>query len=138
MTKAKLHDEQIHQLKNIAETLAEATEHFANNIKERQMTQSINIFSAIVEGFQAIQKTSVTHKIELDSTLITRIEKDLISIAQHVENNNIVHIAHTIQFSLLTKFKKMNEMFITSITEQEISIGIFPDKANTKAIYPKA
>src|SRR5690554_5958410 len=67
------------------------------------MTQSINIFSAIVEGFQAIQKTSVTHKIELDSTLITRIEKDLISIAQQLENNNMVHIAQTIQFSRLTQ-----------------------------------
>jgi len=138
MTKAKLHDEQIHQLKNIAETLVEATEHFANNIKERQMTQSINIFSAIVEGFQAIQKTSVTHKIELDSTLITRIEKDLISIAQQLENNNMVHIAQAIQFSLLPKFKKMNEIFITSKTEQEISIGIYHDKANPKDLYPEA
>src|SRR5699024_10312437 len=138
MTKAKLHDEQIHQLKNIAETLVEATEHFANNIKERQMTQSINIFSAIVEGFQAIKKTSVTHKIELDSTLITRIEKDLISIAQQLENNNMVHIAQTIQFSLLPKFKKMNEIFITSKTEQEIYIGIYHDKANPKDLYPEA
>src|SRR5699024_6456765 len=114
MTKAKLHDEQIHQLKNIAETLVEATEHFANNIKERQMTQNINIFSAIVEGIQAIQKTSDTHKIEIDSTLNTRIEKDLISIAQQLENNNMVHIAQTIQFSLLPKFKKMNDIIITS------------------------
>src|SRR5699024_11573702 len=108
MTKAKLHDEQIHQLKNIAETLVKATKHFGNNIKERQMTQSINIFSVIVECSQAIQKTSVTHKIELDSTLTTRIEQDLISIAQQLENNNMVHIAQTIQFSLLPKFKKMN------------------------------
>src|SRR5699024_2180928 len=138
MTKAKLHDEQIHQLKNIAETLVEATEHFANNIKERQMTQSINIFSAVVEGFQAILKTSVTYKIELDSTLIARIEKDLISIAQQLENNNMVHIAQTIQFSLLPKFKKLNETFTTSKTEQEISIGIYHDKANPKDLYPEA
>src|SRR5699024_8241146 len=100
MTKPKLHDEQIHQLKNIAETLVEATEHFTNNIKERQMTQSINIFSAIVERFQAIQKTSVTHKIDLDSTMNTRIEKYLISIAEQLENNNMIHIAQAIQLSL--------------------------------------
>src|SRR5699024_12787782 len=87
MPKAKLHDKQIQQLKNIAETLVEATEHFANNIKERQMTQSINIFSAIVEGFQAIQKKSVTHKIELVSKFNTKIEKELFNIAHKLIYN---------------------------------------------------
>src|SRR5699024_5254808 len=43
-----------------------------------------------------------------------------------------------IQFSLLPKFKKMNEIFITSKTEKEIYIGIYHNKANPKELYPKA
>src|SRR5699024_6224447 len=73
--------------------------------------------------------------IELHSTLITRIEKDIISNAQQLENNNMVHIAQTTQFSLLPKFNKTNEMIITSKTDQEISIGNYQDKANRKDLY---
>src|SRR5699024_11484266 len=108
MSKLNLNEDQLKQMRNISNTLIEATEHFAKNIKDREKIQSINIFSAIVEGFQAIQTMFIAYKIE-DNTIITRVEKDLIAIGKELETNNILKIDEINEISSMTKKTKIQE-----------------------------
>src|SRR5699024_3864720 len=133
---SNLNDDQLNRMRNISDTLIEATEDFAKNIKEREKIHSINIFSAIVEGFQAIQTMFITYNIE-DNTIITRVEKDLIAIGHELETNNLLKIAEIIQFSLMPRLRKLQESFQPSVTERDITIGVFHDKGNPKDLYTK-
>src|SRR5699024_7094335 len=133
---SNLNDDQLNQMRNISDTLIEATEHFAKNIKDREKIKSINIFSAIIEGYQDIQTMFITYKIE-DNTIITRIEKDLIAIGQELVTNNLLKIAEIIQFSLMPRLRKLHESFQSSATEKDITIGVFNDKGNPRDLYTK-
>lgn len=133
---SNLNDDQLNQMRNISDTLIEATEHFAKNIKDREKIQSINIFSAIVEGFQAIQTMFIAYKIK-ENTIIARIEKDLIAIGQELETNHLLKIAEIIQFSLMPRLRKLHESFQSSATEKDITIGVFHDKGNPKDLYTR-
>src|SRR5699024_1304792 len=133
---SNLNEDQMNQMRNISDTLIEAKEHFAKNIKDREKIQSINIFTEIVEGFQAIKTMFIVYKIE-DNTIITRIEKDLIAIGQELETSHLLKIAEIIQFSLMPRLRKLQEPFQPSVTERDITIGVFHDKGNPKDLYTK-
>src|SRR5699024_9206929 len=115
---SNLNEDQMNQMRNISDTLIESTEHFAKNIKDIEKIQSINIYSTIVEVFQAIQTMFIAYKIE-DNTIITRVEKDLIAIGQELETNNVLKIAEIIQFSLMPRLRKLQEPFQPSVTERD-------------------
>ncbi len=135
-SKLNLNQDQINQMKNISDTLIEATEHFSKYIKDREQLQSINIFSAIVEGFQAIQTMYIAYKIE-DTSIITRIEKDLIAIGKELENNNFLKTAEIIQFSLMPRLRKLHGSFSTSANKKTITIGVYHEKENPNLLYTK-
>src|SRR5690625_5129690 len=122
MAELDVSKKEIIQLKNISETLIEATEHFTKYIKDRNTTQSINIFSAVVEGFQSIQRFFIAYQIELDDQLITKTEKDLILIAQQLEDNDILKISQVIQFSLMPKFRQLYALFTPEETNKKTVI----------------
>lgn len=137
MTELNLKESQLTQLKNISETLIEATKHFTTYIKDRNLTQSINMFSAIVEGFQSIQDVLVTYQANIDNTLMTNIEKNLIYIAQQLEGKSTLKINQIIQFSLLSNFRNLHESLSSTKTEKKTLIGIYHDKANPKMFLPE-
>lgn len=60
----KLDDKQIMQVKNILDTLIEATDHFSDLVKNRELNQSIFMFSSIVEGFESINNLLLSYKVE--------------------------------------------------------------------------
>lgn len=132
----KLQTNQIKQIQNISDTLIEATEHFSKHLNDRDNVQSINIFSAIVEGFQAIQRIFLSYKID-DHGILSKLEKNLVVIMQEMENNNTIKIAEIIQFSLMPNLRKLQNFF-TEPTEISFTIGIFHDKGNPKDLYPEA
>lgn len=137
MTKLQLTDKEIVQLRNVTNTLIEATDHFRNHVKDRYLIQSINIFSSIVEGFQAIQTVSVTYQEAIDQQLILNIEKDLILISQNLEEKKLMKILEIIQFSLLPKFTELHESFSIQKSKHKLTIGVYHDQVNPIELYPE-
>lgn len=140
MTKVKLKDEQMVQIKNISDTLIEATSHFVKNIQGRKFIQSIHIFTSIVEGFEAISKVITaqeTHFIE-EEDLLKEIEANLMLIANHLEKKNFIKITEIVQFSLLPNFRALNTTFSNNaLIKSTITIGIYYDRANPQEAYPQ-
>jgi len=140
MTDLKIKDKQLIQMKNISDTLIEATEHFSNQIKDREFAQSIHIFSSIVEGYEAIKKMHTLYGNNSKSTtdLLIKIERNLVFVANQLELKNLIKITEIVQFSLMPNFRKLNRTFLThSIEKPKITIGIYHDKANPRDVYPK-
>src|SRR5690625_2957517 len=96
----KLDDKQIMQVKNILDTLIEATDHFSDLVKNRELNQSIFMFSSIVEGFESINNLLLSYKVETRKKERDKIEQYLLFIARELENGNFIKIAEIIQFSL--------------------------------------
>ena len=74
-------DKQLQQVYNIFQTLSEASDHFHKLIKEKELNQSIFIFSSIVDGFQALSRIDAVSKIEEWHIRKNKAEKHLLDIA---------------------------------------------------------
>src|SRR5690625_2065269 len=110
MSTSKLNQKQLLQLKNISDTLIEATEHLTKNITQREFAQSIQIFSTIVEGYQAIHKTLKFYKNDLieeieEINLLNKIESNLALIANHFEHKKLLKVTEIVQFSLMPNLR---------------------------------
>lgn len=131
---------QLFQIQNILETLIEATDHFSSLIKEKELNQSIYIFSSIVEGSQAII-TILNTQDERLTKQTKKLEEYLVYISKELEQSRFIKISEIIQFSLRPLLIKLNESFIDIIGNQKkekiISIGIFHSWANPREFYPK-
>lgn len=141
MNKVKLTKDQLLQMKNISNTLIEATEHFMKYVKEREFSQSLHIFSSIVEGYQAIQQLIFLAKEnETDQhSILRKIEKHLVITADHLEHKRYIKITEIVQFSLLPSFKKLNNSFSGNTKENKIyTIGVYLNHANPIDVYPEA
>src|SRR5699024_8269226 len=137
----RMKDEQFNQLKNISDTLIEATNHFVTYLKKREFSQSIHIFSSIVEGYEAIKTSLSLYENDLEEAkdLLTKLEKNLIFIANQLEQKDLLKVTEVIQFSLMPNFKKLNEVLSSqSVTNSTITIGIYFDRVNPREIYPES
>jgi len=140
MSTNTLKDTQLKQLKNISDTLIEATEHFITYIRNREYVQSIHLFSSIVEGFEAIYKTLHLHNHHLTGieNLLGNIEKSLKLIAKQLEEKNDLKITEIVQFSLMPHLKKLNQSFADEPSEQKkTTIGFYLDSINPIKAYPR-
>ena len=137
----KPNEKQLFQVQNILQTLAEATEHFSDLIKKRELNQSIYMFSSIVEGSQA-----VIHMLHAQDNRFSeqtkKLEQYLLLIANQLEAGNFIKIAEIVQFSLQPLFNRLNESFLQQVGNQKqnktIKIGIFHSWGNPKSFYPEA
>lgn len=145
MSTSKLNQKQLLQLKNISDTLIEATEHLTKNITQREFAQSIQIFSTIVEGYQAIHKTLKFYKNDLieeieEINLLNKIESNLALIANHFEHKKLLKVTEIVQFSLMPNLRKLNKALILKSSSKPkplITIGVYFDKANPREVYTK-
>lgn len=133
-------EKQFFQVQNIIETLQEATDHFATLVKNKELNQSIFMFSSIIEGCQSvINMLNSIDKQFVEHT--TKLEQYLIMIANELENGNFIKIAEIVQFSLKPQFIRLNQTFIETVgnhhKEETISIGVFHSWANPREFYPK-
>ncbi|WHY82231.1 YheC/YheD family protein [Siminovitchia fortis] len=141
MNNLALTDNQFIQIKNISDTLIEATVHFAKNISKREFIQSVHIFSSIVEGYEAISKIVAVYDTDLKSAkdFLKKIENNLVLTATHLEQKNYIKVTEIVQFSLLPNLERLNKAFtnVRSIKNSTITIGIYFDKQNPIEVYPK-
>lgn len=136
----KLDDKQIMQVKNILDTLIEATDHFSDLVKNRELNQSIFMFSSIVEGFESINNLLLSYKVETRKKERDKIEQYLLFIARELENGNFIKIAEIIQFSLSPQLRKLRDAFSTytdTIEQKQIKIGVYMDSYDPLKAYPK-
>jgi len=121
-------EKQLFQVQNILDTLQEATEHFAVLIKNKELNQSIFIFSSIVEGCQAV--INMLNTVDKDFTQHTnKLENYLVMIAKYIEQGNFIKISEIVQFSFRPQLVKLKQEFIETIGDQQkneiITIGVF-------------
>lgn len=137
----KLHNKQLQQVDNIFQTLIEASEHFQKLIKEKELTQSIFIFSSIVEGFGAIDSNLTTSHNEEWGKNKSKIENHLLQIAQLLEQGNLLKINEILQFSLIPNFKKLRKEITNSLDDnmedKVYTIGVFASFHNPRLFYPE-
>src|SRR5690625_2395564 len=139
MTKDK--EKQLFQIQNILDTLEEATEHFIILIKNKELNQSVFMFSSIVEGSQV----AITMLNKIDESFkknTNKLENYLFMIASELEKKNFIKIAEIVQFSLRPHLVRLNQTFIDVVGNQKkdkvISIGVFHSWANPRKFLPDA
>lgn len=133
-------DKQLQQVNNIFQTLIEASEHFHKLIKEKELNQSIFVFSSIVEGFNAVSKINEISGIEEWATQKSKAEKYLLEIAQLLEKGRFIKISEILQFSLLPLLKRMTidieKNIDNEVHNKMYTIGVFASFHNPRAFYP--
>lgn len=133
-------DKQLFQVQNIIDTLQEATDHFATLVKNKELNQSIFMFSSIVEGCQSV--ITMLNAIDDNFTAhTTKLEQYIMMIAKELEQGNFIKISEIVQFSLKPQLVKLSQTFIDTVGDQQkdqmISIGVFHSWANPREFYPK-
>ncbi|MDY0393995.1 YheC/YheD family protein [Virgibacillus halophilus] len=134
-------NKQLVQSHNLIKTLLEATEHFHNLVKEKEVNQSIFILTSIVEGFEAVsQFTKTIASVDLTKA-ITDVEEYLLMISRHFEKGNFIKINEIVQFAFMPKLKRIETIIrheLAPIKPNEIrSIGVFHSFYNPLDFYPE-
>lgn len=136
MVKSK--DKQLQQALNILDTLLEASDHFSKLIKKKELNQSIFIYSSMLEGAEAINKI-ITSSMNEYIPQKDRVEKQLLLIAQNLENGKLTKIAEILQFSFIPQLKNLRNSFSEKVGVQDenrfITIGVFASQRNPRAFY---
>lgn len=129
---------QLHQALNIIDTLLEASDHFSSLIKNKELKQSIFIFSSIVEGAEAVNKI-ITSSLTDQSIQKDKMERYVLLIAQNLEKGNLTKVAEILQFSFIPQLKNLKNTFSKIVGEQDqneiITIGIFSAHYNPREFY---
>ncbi|GIO26470.1 YheC/YheD family protein [Ornithinibacillus bavariensis] len=132
---------QLIQVSNIFNTLLEATEHFHQLIKQKELNQSIYIFSSIVDGFTAVGSMDILFNQADWNEQKQKAERYLLEIAESMEKGHFIKVSEILQFSLLPLFRKINKGIELELGDQiqdkTYSIGIFSSYKNPREIYPK-
>ncbi|WP_080873002.1 YheC/YheD family protein [Oceanobacillus timonensis] len=137
----KLKEKQTFQLKNIIDTLLEATEHFSKLIKAKEIQQSIFIINSIVEGVTAIENLLNRVELKIDDIKTEKINKTLLFIAQEMEKSNFSKVSEITRFSLQPQLRKLQKFFQESNdchANQKMIIGVYLDSNNPRKSYPEA
>ncbi|SDN70951.1 YheC/YheD family protein [Tenuibacillus multivorans] len=131
------------QIINIIDTMIEASEHFLDLVKEKKYTESIYIFSSIIEGFTAVQKM-INNDKDLKTNLGTyevKITNNIKHISTNLENNNLLKITENLQFAFIPLLKKWKrsvlEQFPQPDEQEEILIGVYENTRNPIDAYPQ-
>src|SRR5699024_3249789 len=93
-----LTNKELLQIHNIMDTILEASEHLSKLVKNKELNQSIFMFSSIVEGFDTVSKIIVAADKREFIDQKEKMEKYLLMIAQHLEKGDFVKIAEILQF----------------------------------------
>ncbi|WP_200415917.1 YheC/YheD family protein [Virgibacillus salexigens] len=135
----ELTDQQLSQVNNIVQTLLEATEHFHELIKRKEMNQSIYTLSSIVEGFSSVSNVISSHSNELDKKR-KKLEAQLLQTAQLLEKGNTTKISEVLQFTLLPLLKSICDItskeFVEIEEDKVCTIGVFSSHGNPRRFIP--
>ncbi|SFB32391.1 YheC/D like ATP-grasp [Lentibacillus halodurans] len=138
---ATLKEKQLPQTLHIIDTLIEAADHFSDLVKQKNLNQSIYIFSSIVDGFSAIEKTLAKTKSDEMKQNKESIERSIHFIAKQMEQGNFLKISEVIQFSLMPQFRELKRTFEACIPGEQatepITIGVYSSRANPRIAYPE-
>lgn len=130
-----LDEKNLTQISNIVDTLIEATEHLSQLVKAKELTQSIYIFSSMVDGVTAICQ-SLPEQYADDKQAI---EKIILLMAQEIEQNQFLKVSEMIQFTLMPRLRGLKKQINQnhSNNQQTISIGVFLNHISPRKVYSK-
>lgn len=135
-----LNQEQIKQLKNISDTLVEATEHFQKDLHTRKLSQTIHLLTSIVEGYEAVYRLLNVYQADHEEVIhiLKKVENNLALIVNQLEEKRFTKVNEIVQFSLIPNFKKLQQYFSNHTKQKkQTTIGIFHGKANPREVYPE-
>ncbi|RPF54366.1 YheC/YheD family protein [Aquisalibacillus elongatus] len=135
-------NKELEQIVNISDTILEATEHFHQLIKDKDVPKSIYIFSSIVEGYTVIQQSinQNNHLYSLFNKYDQKIMSNIKNISELLEKQKHLKVNEIVQFSFLPLLKKWNKELHQQIGYKDfktISIGVYNDKQNPLTSYSK-
>src|SRR5690625_2598803 len=135
-------DKQLKQVLNIMDTLLDAIEHLSRLVKEKELSQSVFMFSSVVEGFGAIDRVLTPAQTKSGEEGRREIEQLLLMIAQQMEQGNLLKVSEVLQFSLIPQFRNLKRTFEGNIQNENldlnVTIGVYLSYANPRDVYPDA
>ena len=102
---------QLTQIRNIIDTLEEATEHFTTLVKNRELHPCTNMLSTIEEGFEAVIVSLNTSDGNL-TELMQKLEEYILMIAQQLEQGRFIKIQEILQFSFTPSLRTFKQAFV--------------------------
>ncbi|WP_175614588.1 YheC/YheD family protein [Piscibacillus halophilus] len=138
----KLSDNDQNQVVNIVNTIIEASEHFLELTKEKKYTESLYIFSSIIEGITVVQNIINTDD-QLKDNLNTyqyKITDCIKSISSTLEKNELIKVTETLQFVFLPTLRSWKKELLASLPNikpnENITIGVYENTMNPIDAYP--
>ena len=107
--------EEIQQLINIFETMIEATEHLQKQIRDKQFSHALKMFTSIVEGLTELDPVVKQLDNEQLSNEKRKLDHAALLIAKELENQTDLKILEIIQFNLLPTLNKILALFIEQL-----------------------
>ncbi|MGP4064504.1 YheC/YheD family protein [Oceanobacillus sp. M65] len=136
-----LDNKQYSQIVNIATTMVEASEHFSILIKQKNLNQSIFIFSSIAEGFDALKTMlgSLTNSLLIEK--YSKLDNTLLLIATNLEKGNLLKVSEITQFTLIPQFRKFKQELelsqVNTEKKKSLTIGVYLSIKSPRDAYPE-
>lgn len=97
-------------ISDIIDTLEEATVHFTNLVKQRDLLHCTNMLTTITEGFEAVKGSFNTSDENLNEQM-AKLEQYILMMAQNLEQGNFIKIQEILQFLFTPELRKFEETF---------------------------
>src|SRR5699024_11727486 len=94
-----LTEQQINQISNIIHILIELTEHIHAKVTEKDIPQSVQTFSALVEGYVAVEETIQHCQQDHMLKMKNQLNHQLSLLASFFEQKNLLKVNEVLQFS---------------------------------------
>lgn len=132
-----LTEQQINQISNIFHTLIELTDHLHAKVKEKDIPQSVQTFSALVEGYVAVEETIQHFQQDHMLKMKNQLNHQLSLLASFFEQKNLLKVNEVLQFSFSPTLRKITvEIERYTVKSEEVIIGVFNALRNPKDFYP--
>ncbi len=137
-----LTEKETKQIINIIDTLIEASDHFLKLIKEKKYSESLYIFSSIIEAYNVVQN-EINKDQNLKNELLdfeNRILSNIKNISSALEKTNLLKVNEYLQFNFIPTLKKWKDEIANHVSfdeNKQITIGVYEDRFNPIDGYRK-
>mgnify|MGYP001212017765 FL=1 len=101
---------QLTYIRDIIDTLGEATDHLTSLVKQRELLHCTNMLTTITEGFEAVKGSLNTSDENLNEQM-AKLEQYILMMAQNLEQDNFIKIQEILQFSFTPELRKFKDTF---------------------------
>ena len=101
---------QLAYIRDILDTLEEATDHFSKLVRERELLHCTNMLTTIVEGFEAVKGALNTSDEDLNEQM-SKLEQYILMMAKNLEKSSFIKLQEILQFSFTPELRKFKQTF---------------------------